>query len=113
MRRYQHSLFIVIILLLNALCLIPAGAQEARGTISGVVRDARTQQPVAGVEVRIGPTGPRSVVASNMTFTDAKGNYTLTPVTPGLYSLSARLTTSRTVRSSSTTRMRFNAVPHC
>lgn len=59
------------------------------GAISGVVRDARTQQPVAGVEVRIGPTGPRNVVASNMTFTDAKGIYTLTPVTPGLYQLSA------------------------
>jgi protocatechuate 3,4-dioxygenase beta subunit len=58
--------------------------------ISGVVRDARTQLPVAGVEVRIGPTGPRTVVAlSGMAFTDAKGNYTLASVTPGLYQINA------------------------
>lgn len=56
--------------------------------IAGVVRDARTQQPVAGVEVRLAPPGPASI-PTQTALTDAKGNYTLSPVTPAIYSLNA------------------------
>jgi protocatechuate 3,4-dioxygenase beta subunit len=60
------------------------------GAISGIVRDARTQAGVAGVEVRItAGQGARGATPLRTAFTDAKGSYTLTPVTAGLYSLGA------------------------
>ncbi len=57
-------------------------------SISGVVRDAVTQQPVAGVELRLAAPGPRSI-ASHTVFTDAKGNYSFASIPAGIYLLNA------------------------
>lgn len=57
-------------------------------SISGVVRDARTQQPVAGVELRLAAPGPRSI-ASHTVFSDAKGNYSFASIPAALYMLNA------------------------
>jgi protocatechuate 3,4-dioxygenase beta subunit len=56
--------------------------------VAGVVRDGKTQKPLNGVEVRISTTGPNGIVAGT-TFTDAKGNYTISPIVPGIYQLNA------------------------
>jgi protocatechuate 3,4-dioxygenase beta subunit len=57
-------------------------------TISGVVRDARTQQPVAGVELRLGAPGPTSITAHTV-FSDAKGNFSFGSIPAGMYMLNA------------------------
>src|ERR1700730_6316704 len=78
MRRFQYSL-IAIIILLNVLCLIPAGAQEARGTISGVVKDSNGGVLV-GARVEIQPTGKYSV-------SDDQGQFRIPDVAAGQYTL--------------------------
>lgn len=68
------------------------------GVISGVVRDVKTNQPLAGAELRLtSGTGPFAA-ASRVAFSDAKGNYTLSPMVAGNYQLNA-------------TRPGFNAPP--
>src|SRR5260221_227700 len=57
-------------------------------SISGVVRDARTQQAVAGVELRLGAPGPRSITAHTV-FTDAKGNFSFASIPAGMFMLTA------------------------
>jgi protocatechuate 3,4-dioxygenase beta subunit len=56
-------------------------------TITGVMTDAKTNTPVAGMEVRLLPAmmfgGPATITHS--TFTNAKGAFTLSGVTPGSY----------------------------
>ena len=78
MRRFQYSL-IAIIILLNVLCLIPAGAQEGRGTISGAVKDTNGGVLV-GALVELQPTGKRVV-------SDDQGQFRILDVTPGEYTL--------------------------
>ena len=60
-----------------------------QASIAGSVRDAKTQLPVAGAEVRIGPAGPMALALANAsrdTFTDVKGNFAIA-VVPGTYEL--------------------------
>src|SRR3982074_681399 len=80
MRRIKYSLFIVVTLL-NVLCLVPIGAQEAKGTISGTVKD-----PAGGVLggslVELQPTGKRVV-------SEDQGQFRILDVAPGEYTLTA------------------------
>lgn len=61
-------------------------------SISGTVIDAKTQLPLAGAAVQINQRGnffgmgPANL-ASRLAFTDAKGHFTLTPVSPGQYNI--------------------------
>jgi protocatechuate 3,4-dioxygenase beta subunit len=62
-------------------------------TISGVVRDVKSQQPLAGAEVRLsramgGRGGMRIDPNANSAITDAKGVYTFGGVRPGSYDVS-------------------------
>jgi hypothetical protein len=58
-----------------------------QATIAGCVRDAKTQLPVAGAEVRIGAAGPLALAnASSDAFTDVKGNFSIVAA-PGTYEL--------------------------
>lgn len=56
------------------------------GTVSGSVRDVKSQLPVAGARVAIATSG-RFRDASADALTDAKGNFTLASLTPGTYDL--------------------------
>ena len=56
-------------------------------TVTGVVRDARSQTALAGADVRLAQGGPfAAAAASRDGFTDAKGNFTIT-APPGSYEL--------------------------
>jgi protocatechuate 3,4-dioxygenase beta subunit len=56
------------------------------GTVSGSVRDVKSQLPVAGARVAVVPSGRfGSRDASADAITDAKGNFTLSPLTAGTY----------------------------
>src|SRR5882762_1197098 len=57
MRSIKNSLFIVVTLL-NVLCLVPIGAQESKGTISGTVKDP-AGGVLVGALVELQPTGKR------------------------------------------------------
>jgi len=61
----------------------------ARGaTVSGSVRDVKSQLPVSGARISLGPTGRfGGRDASIDTITDAKGNFTLGPVAAGTYEI--------------------------
>src|SRR6266446_10602229 len=80
MRRIKYSLFIVISLL-NVLCLVPIGAQESKGTISGTVRDP-AGGVLVGALVELQPTGKRVV-------SDDQGQFRILDVAPGEYTLTA------------------------
>jgi TonB-dependent receptor len=80
MRRIKCSLFIVVTLL-NVLCLIPIGAQEAKGTISGTVKDP-AGGVLVGALVELQPTGKRVV-------SDDQGQFRILDVAPGEYTLTA------------------------
>lgn len=61
---------------------------EKAATLSGVVLDAKTQTPLAGVEVRLMPRmglGAMGGDSPASAFTNAKGGYTISPVAPGSY----------------------------
>ena len=80
MRRIKYSLFIVVTLL-NVLCLVPIGAQEAKGTISGTVKDP-AGGVLVGALVELQPTGKRVV-------SDDQGQFRILDVAPGEYTLTA------------------------
>ncbi len=79
MRRLQHLLFVPVILLVNLFCMNAARAQEARGVISGVVKDSNGGVLV-GARVEIQPTGKSAV-------SDEQGQFRIPDVTPGQYTL--------------------------
>src|SRR5712675_2210775 len=81
MRRLQHLLFVPVILLVNLFCMNAARAQEARGTISGVVKDSNGGVLV-GARVEIQPTGKYAV-------SDDQGQFRIPDVAPGQYTLTA------------------------
>lgn len=56
-------------------------------TVGGTVRDAKTQVPLAGAEVRVGRRGPLDGPLAVSAITDAKGNYAIHPVAPGSYQI--------------------------
>src|SRR5258705_10850650 len=80
MRRIKYSLFIVVTLL-NVLCLVPIGAQESKGTISGTVKDP-AGGVLIGALVELQPTGKRVV-------SDDQGQFRILDVAPGEYTLTA------------------------
>jgi TonB-dependent receptor len=80
MRRFQYSLFLVAILL-NALCLVPAGAQEGKGTIAGSLKDP-ANGVLIGALVELQPTGKRAV-------SDDQGQFRIQDVVAGEYTLTA------------------------
>src|SRR5437016_2091362 len=74
----------------------PLVLKLAKGaTITGSVRDIKTQLPIAGAEVQISLGTPRfgpggaGATAFQSAQTDAKGNFTLAPLAAGSYMLSA------------------------
>lgn len=58
------------------------------GSVSGNVRDVKSQLPVAGVRVALAPSGAfGGREATHETITDAKGNFTVSPIVPGRYDI--------------------------
>ncbi|HEX3067088.1 MAG TPA: carboxypeptidase regulatory-like domain-containing protein [Thermoanaerobaculia bacterium] len=56
------------------------------GSVSGSVRDVKSQLPVAGARVAIAPSGAfGGREATHDVYTDAKGNFTMSPVVAGRY----------------------------
>ncbi|MGA8807262.1 MAG: carboxypeptidase regulatory-like domain-containing protein, partial [Thermoanaerobaculia bacterium] len=58
------------------------------GTVSGSVRDMKSQLPVAGAHVAVAPSGPGRFggrETSSDAITDAKGNFTIGPLVAGTY----------------------------
>ena len=85
MRRCIHSFFLIAILC-NTLCLLPAAAQEARGSVTGTVKDS-ANAVLTGALVEIQPTGRRAVSDDQGQFKIADmaaGEYTLTVTYVGL-----------------------------
>src|SRR5882672_2085748 len=80
MRRIKYSLFIVVTLL-NVLCLVPIGAQESKGTISGTVKDP-AGGVLVGALVELQPRGKRVV-------SDDQGQFRILDVALGEYTLTA------------------------
>jgi TonB-dependent receptor len=81
MRRLQYLLFVPAILLVSLFCTNAARAQEARGTISGVVKDSNGGVLV-GARVEIQPTGKNAV-------SDDQGQFRIPDVASGPYTLTA------------------------
>jgi TonB-dependent receptor len=79
MRRVKHLLVVPVILLFNLLCMLPATAQEARGVVSGVVKDSNGGVLV-GARVEIQPSGKSAV-------SDDQGQFRIPDVTAGQYTL--------------------------
>ena len=60
------------------------------GTVSGNVRDVKSQLPVAGARVALAPSGAfGSRDATHDAITDAKGNFTMAPIVQGTYDVRA------------------------
>jgi TonB-dependent receptor len=78
MRRCIYSLFLVAILC-NTLGLLPAAAQETKGSITGTVKDS-ANAVLTGALVEIQPTGRRAV-------SDDQGQFKITDVAAGEYAL--------------------------
>ena len=56
------------------------------GSVSGSVRDVKSQLPVAGAHVAIAPSGAFGGREATLdVYTDAKGNFTMSPVVAGRY----------------------------
>ena len=78
MRKFKHSIFIAVILL-SVIWLVPVRAQEARGTISGTVKDS-ANGVLVGALVEIQPSGKRAV-------SDDQGQFRIPDVAAGQYTL--------------------------
>ena len=74
--------YVVLALVAGFLWTMPLGAQEGTGTISGVVIDSTTFQPVSGVNVTI-------VGTARVTGTGSDGAFTLSGVPVGTHTLRA------------------------
>jgi TonB-dependent receptor len=79
MRRFNYSIFIAFIL--SVLWLVPVGAQEAKGTIAGTVKDS-ANGVLVGALVEIQPTGKRAV-------SDDQGQFRIPDVAASEYTLMA------------------------
>src|SRR5882672_7513044 len=79
MRKLQY--FLIMVMLLNVLCLIPANAQEGKGSIAGSVKDS-AGGVLVGALVELQPTGKRAV-------SDDQGQFRILDVAPGEYTLTA------------------------
>src|SRR5437764_1389016 len=76
MRKPWYSIFLMV-LLVNVLWLVPAQAQERKGTIAGHVTDA-DHAVLQGARVELQPSG-RTFVS------DAQGQFTISDLAPGHY----------------------------
>ena len=56
-------------------------------SLSGSIRDMKTQTPVAGAYVSLGVPMRRDAGQTSSTITDAKGNYAITGIVPGSYQI--------------------------
>src|SRR5229473_6960953 len=81
MRRSQCILFITVTLLFSPICLNPARAQEAKGTIAGTVKDS-ANGVLVGALVELQPSGKRGV-------SDDQGQFRIPEVATGEYTLTA------------------------
>ena len=81
MRRIQHLLLIPVILYCQLLLTIPTHAQEAKGAISGVVKDS-AGGVLVGARVEIQPTGKYAV-------SDDQGQFRIPDVPVGQYTVTA------------------------
>ena len=83
MERKRFALGAVLLAL--AMGLLPGGtaAQQAEGTVTGIVRNATTGQPLAGVQILIQGTQRGAL-------TGQAGTYTLTGLPPGTHTIEAR-----------------------
>jgi len=79
MRKIKYLLLVPAILFFNLLCMLPASAQEARGAISGVVKDSNGGVLV-GARVEIQPSGKYAV-------SDDQGQFRIQDVPAGQYTL--------------------------
>jgi TonB-dependent receptor len=80
MRKSLYSMLLVAISF-NVLWLIPAAAQEEKGVVAGTVRDS-ANAVLTGALVELQPTAKRAV-------TDDQGQYRITDVAPGQYTVTA------------------------
>src|SRR5215469_7995013 len=78
MRRYTYFIFLAAILC-NTLGLPPAAAQEARGSITGTVKDS-SGGALKGALVELQPTGVKAA-------SDEQGQFRITDVAAGEYTL--------------------------
>src|SRR5450755_4041083 len=78
MRRGFYFLLLVAFLS-NVLGILPASAQEGKGSITGTVKDA-SNGVLKGALVELDPTAKRAV-------TDEQGQFRITDVTAGDYTL--------------------------
>src|SRR5258708_50437 len=89
MRRRSGPLF-----LLGCLLLVPTLAR-AQATLAGVVRDA-SEAVLPGVTVEV--SSPAMIEKTRTAITDGTGQYRLTQLPPGTYSMTATLTGFTTVK---------------
>src|ERR1700743_1156964 len=78
--------FILLFLLCTSLVLQAQPYNNPKGHISGKVIDAVTKLPVDYASIRVFLAGNTSPI--NGIVTDPKGNFTITNLTPGEYSIS-------------------------
>jgi hypothetical protein len=84
LRRALHAVVaFMLILSATALPSVPAGAQTNAATITGLVVDVKSALPISGANVVV--RQDRTQVAS--TTTDAAGDYSLTGIAPGIYTI--------------------------
>ena len=92
MRKYAFtSLALVGLLALLATAASPVAAQVTTGKLTGVVTDAQTGEPLAGVQVYLEGTGRGALTAEN-------GRYFIVNVPPGVYVVIAELIGYQTYR---------------
>jgi len=91
-RKYAFtSLALVGLLALLATAASPVAAQVTTGKLTGVVTDAQTGEPLAGVQVYLEGTGRGALTAEN-------GRYFIVNVPPGVYVVIAELIGYQTYR---------------
>jgi TonB-dependent receptor len=75
----RRTIYPIVLAALTLSMLWPAAAQEAKGTITGTVKDS-TDSPLPGALVALQPLGNRVV-------TDTQGQFRITDLAPGQYTL--------------------------
>lgn len=74
-----------LLALVILLCLVPAAAQAATGSIAGTVTDASTSEPIEGAEVCAEPAGEEEEWLYACALTETDGTYFIGGLVPGQY----------------------------